>query len=325
MTTPSLSVIVPAKDQQSHLEDCLSSLVGQLAPDELEVIVIDDGSADATGAIARSYADRLPRMLVLRNEVPIGLASARNQGLDCAHGRYLAFLDGDDWLARGHLARMVSAISTLGVDFVRTDHVKSTNGERVVVRAPEARRNRPLDPRTSILPMTTSTMVDYCYAWAGIFDRRLGDLLRFPDGLFTAEDRSWAWRLHLEASSYAVAGPPGILYRRGVTSSLTQIYDRRQLDFLRAFDGVFMVVGGDRDADRWWPKAARMFLAVLAHHLGRLQRMSPRDRRDLVRGAARVADEIPAAVLHEGYLSCKPERQRLLRMALGSRVRRRVA
>ena len=112
---------------------------------------------------------------------------------------------------------MVLAISTLGVDFVRTDHVQTTNGQRVVVRAPEARRNRVLDPRSSILPMTTSTMVDYCYAWAGIFDRRIADLLTFPDGLFTAEDRSWAWRLHLQAASYAVVGHPGILYRRGVS------------------------------------------------------------------------------------------------------------
>lgn len=320
-----LSVIVPAKDQQAHLADCLTSLIDQLPQSELEVIVIDDGSGDATGAIARSFADRLPRLLVLRNETPVGLASARNQGLACASGRYLAYLDGDDWLARGHLARMVTAISTLGVDFVRTDHVQSTNGQRVIVRAPESRRNRPLDPRTSILPTTTSTMVDYCYAWAGVFDRQLGDLLRFPDGLFTAEDRSWAWRLHLQARSYAVVGSPGVLYRRGVPSSLTQIYDRRQLDFLSAFEGVFAEVRADHEVDRWWPKAARMFLGVLAHHLGRLQRMSPRDRRDLVRRAVTVADEIPPAVLIDCYQSCKPERQRLLRRALGTRVRRRAA
>ena len=86
---------------------------------------------------------------MLRNETPVGLASARNQGLDRAAGRYLAFLDGDDWLARGHLARMVAVISRLDVDFVRTDHVQTTDGRRSVIRAPEARRDRVLDPRGS--------------------------------------------------------------------------------------------------------------------------------------------------------------------------------
>ena len=158
-----MSVVVPAKDQEPHLGDCLSSLVGQLAdPEALEVIVVDDGSTDATGAVAHGFADRLPRLEVLRNEVPVGLATARNLGLDRATGRYLAYLDGDDWLARGHLAGVVEAISRLDVDFVRTDHVQTLAGRRTVVRAPEARRHRVLDPRSSILPATTSTMVDYC-------------------------------------------------------------------------------------------------------------------------------------------------------------------
>ena len=314
---PLVSVIVPAKDQEAHLADCLTSLVTQQtgplsAPGQLQVIMIDDGSRDATSMITETYADPLPGLTLLRNEQPVGLASARNQGLDHATGRYVAFLDGDDWLARGHLVRMIEVITALGVDFVRTDHVQVVGGRRTVHRAPEARRNRVLDPRGSILPVTTSTMVDYCYAWAGIFDRRLGDLLRFPDGLFTAEDRAWCWRLHLQADSYAVTGPPGILYRRGVSSSLTQIVDRRQLDFLPAFEGVFDLVRADRDAELWWPKAARMFLAVLARHVGRQRRMTPADRELLRTRSRHVLTQLPPAVLQEAYASGRPDRQQLL-------------
>jgi glycosyltransferase involved in cell wall biosynthesis len=310
---PLVSVIVPAKDQQAHLGDCLTSLVGQLSdPAGLQVIVVDDGSSDATGEIARTFGSRLPGLQVLRNESPVGLASARNQGLDRAAGRFLAYLDGDDWLSRGHLRRMVEVISRLDVDFVRTDHVQTTDGRRSVVRAPEARRERVLDPRESILPMTTSTMVDYCYAWAGIFDRRIAHLLRFPDGLFTAEDRAWCWRLHLQATSYAVAGPPGILYRRGTPTSLTQIHDRRQLDFLPAFELVFDLVRRDPEAARWWPKAARMFLAVLARHVGRQHEMAAEDRSVLTARARHVLALIPPEVLASAYASGKPDRQALL-------------
>ncbi|HYI55831.1 MAG TPA: glycosyltransferase family 2 protein [Microlunatus sp.] len=311
--TPLVSVIVPAKDQEAHLSDCLTSLVGQLDdPAALQVIVVDDGSSDATAGIAHTFASRLPGLQVLRNETPAGLASARNQGLDRADGRYLAFLDGDDWLARGHLSRMVETIARLDVDFVRTDHVQTTGGRRSVIRAPEARRDRVLDPRQSILPMTTSTMVDYCYAWAGIFDRRIAQLLRFPDGLFTAEDRAWCWRLHLQAAAYAVTGSPGIFYRRGIATSLTQVHDRRQLDFLPAFELVFDLVRRDPEAARWWPKAARMFLAVLARHVGRRHRMAAEDRTALAAGARRVLAVIPPDELAAAYASAKPDRRTVL-------------
>ena len=63
-------------------------------------------------------------------------------------------------------------------------------------------------------------------------------MLHFTDGLRTAEDRPWIWRLHREAESFAAVGLLGVFYRRGVATSLTQIGDVRQLDFIRAFDQV---------------------------------------------------------------------------------------
>lgn len=314
MSTPQLSVIVPAKDQGQYLPDALTSLTRQRV-DGLEVIVVDDGSTDGTSAVAQRWSERLPNLVILRNDRARGLATARNQGLAAASGRYLAYLDGDDWLAPGHLGHLVGEIQRLDCDFLRVDHIRCTGATRTVHRAPQARRNVVLDPRESILPATTATMVDYCYAWAGIFDRRVADagLLEFPDGLYTAEDRAWAWRLHLQAQSYAVVEAPGILYRRGVAGSLTRIVDRRQLDFLESFAQVFAVVDADREAARFWPKAARMFLAVLAHHLGRAGSMEPDVARDLRSGARATLELVPAAHLAVAYRAMDARRTRLLR------------
>ena len=147
----------------------------------------------------------------------------------------MTFLDGDDWLAPGYLRQLVNAIDTLACDFVRVDHVQVKGRKRMVHRAPEARRGVVLDPRSGILPVSQSTMVDYPYAWAGIYRRALGPRLKFPAGLHTAEDRPWIWRLHREARSYAVVSLAGVFYRRQVANSLTQTGDRRQLHFLDAF------------------------------------------------------------------------------------------
>ncbi|MCO6705232.1 glycosyltransferase family 2 protein, partial [Streptomyces sp. CHB9.2] len=71
---------------------------------------------------------------------------------------------------------------------------------------PVGLRGEVLDPRDAILPADRTTSVDYAYVWAGIYHRRLLErgLLHFTESLRTAEDRPWIWRLHREATSFAV-------------------------------------------------------------------------------------------------------------------------
>jgi len=292
---PRVSVILPGRDVADFLGDALTSLTRQLPAGQLEVIMVNDGSVDDTGTVAEAFRSRLPGLRVLHNIEPIGLASARNLGLQAATGTYLVYLDGDDWLVPGHLASLADAMDALAVDFVRTDHVTVLGRARRLRRPPQGRRNTRLDPRGSILPAHDATMVDYPYAWAGMFHRRLAErgLLDFPDGLQTAEDRPWIWRLHLQAESYAVVDSPGICYRRGRTASLTQIADSRQLDVLTAFDQARRLVAADHEADRFMPKLIRMTLAIIAHHLGRDHLMHRADRNALHAGARSLIASLP--------------------------------
>ena len=127
------------------------------------------------------------------------------------------------------------------MDFVRVGHVKVWGRQRRIVTPPEPRRHVGLAPRSGILPADDSTMVDYPYMWAGIYQRRLleAGLLDCHDRLHTAEDRPWIWRLHRTAESYLIADVCGLFYRRGVTTALTSVGDARQLHYLDAFDLVF--------------------------------------------------------------------------------------
>jgi hypothetical protein len=135
-------------------------------------------------------------------------------------------------------------------------------------------RRRVCRPRDAILPAHRMTSVDAPYAWAGIYSRRLADsgLLYFEEDLRTAEDRPWNWRLHLQSSSFAVVGLLGVHYRRDVATSLTQLADERQFDFIPAFDRIIAMVQEDRDAVALLPKALRSYCAVVLHHLGQLDR-----------------------------------------------------
>jgi len=282
---PIATAILPAKDAGRFIGTTLETLRRQFDdPDDLKLVAVDDGSADDTGEIMRHYATQFSHAEVIENPRPVGLASARNQGLARVEGEAFCFIDGDDWMAPLRVATLVAALGDLGCDFVRTDHVTVTDTRRTLVRAPFPWRGVAVSPRDAILPPDETTMVDYPYAWAGMFHRRVIDdgLAEFPDGLFTAEDRPWIWRLHLQAASFAVVDAPQLLYRRGIPTSLTQVLDRRQLDFGRALMHVVELVEEDAEADRFRPKITATVLAICAHHLIRSRGMNPVVRGELV-------------------------------------------
>ncbi|MEU9590541.1 glycosyltransferase family 2 protein [Streptomyces sp. NPDC048193] len=318
---PKLSVIVPFYNVRQYAPDTLRSLRAN-ARDDFEFILVDDCSSDGTADLLARAEGELPGAVLVRHERNGGLATARNTGIDRARGEYLTFLDGDDWLAPGHYGRLVAAIEDLGCDFVRTDHVQCTARSRTVFRVPHGRRNVSLRPRDAILPAHRSTSVDYAYAWAGIYHRRLADrgLLHFTDGLRTAEDRPWIWKLHREAESFAVTGLLGVFYRRGVASSLTQIGDVRRLDFVRAFDQVVAETATDADAGRLLPKAVRTYCAIISHHLGSIERFEPAVARKLKTMSAAALRRMPQDALDEVLASMDAERATRLR-----RLRRRPA
>ncbi|MFE1249183.1 glycosyltransferase family 2 protein [Streptomyces sp. NPDC058735] len=320
---PKLSVIVPFYNVRQYAPDTLRSLRLNADPD-FEFILVDDHSKDETPAILERAAEELSdvaQVRYIRHEKNGGLATARNTGLDAARGEYLTFLDGDDWLAPGYLTELVSAMDTLGCDFVRTDHVQATARARSVHRVPVGRRWEAFDPREAILPAHRSTSVDYAYAWAGAYHRRLVDkgLLHFTDGLRTAEDRPWIWKLHREAESFAVVSLLGVFYRRGVASSLTQIGDVRQLDFIRAFDQVIEETAADREADRLLPKAVRTYCAIIAHHLSNEDRFEPAVARQLRSMSAAAIRRMPQDALTDALEAMDMDRSAKLR-----RLRRRV-
>jgi glycosyltransferase involved in cell wall biosynthesis len=312
-----LSVVVPFYNVHAYAPDTLRSLRAN-AREDFEFLLVDDCSTDGTTELLERAGREVPGAVLLRHPRNEGLATARNTGLDAARGRYLAFLDGDDWIAPGHYTELVDTIERLGCDFLRTDHVRVTGRARAVRRSPVGRRGEVLRPRDAILPADRTTSVDYPYAWAGLYDRRLLDrgLLRFTPGLRTAEDRPWIWRLHREADSFAAVSTLGIFYRRGVSTSLTQVGDIRQLDFIRAFDQVIDETMDDHEAGLLLPKAVRTYCALISHHLGNTGRYEPAMAKELRAMSAAALRRMPQDVLREALGSMDAQRAAVLRKLL---------
>ncbi|MCF6525483.1 glycosyltransferase family 2 protein [Streptomyces sp. JJ36] len=311
---PKLSVIVPFHNVQEYASDTLRSLARN-AGKHTEFLLVDDCSTDATGEILDAWQDRLPNARLIRHEQNRGIAQARNTGIAEARGDHLTFLDGDDWYAPGHLDALVAEMERIDCDFLRTDHVQSTGTKRVIRRPMAPRRGVPLNPRDVIAPPDAETMVDYPFVWAGVYRTSLfqDPQLRFAVNLRTAEDRLFIWRLHLAARTVAATDLLGVFYRRGVTTSLTQIGDDRQLDFLPAYDTLLDEVTADREADRFLPKLVRTYCAMIAFHAAHSGRYEDAVARELQRRSTEALHRMPQDVLRDTLAALDAERAHVLR------------
>ena len=91
-----ISVIVPVYNVEAYLDKCISSIVNQTYRN-LEIILVDDGSPDNCPAICDAWKEKDSRIVVLHKENG-GLSDARNAGMGAAHGEFISFIDGDDWI-----------------------------------------------------------------------------------------------------------------------------------------------------------------------------------------------------------------------------------
>lgn len=117
-----LSIIIPVYNVQKYLEDCLLSIYKQsLSLETFEVIAVNDGSTDSSIDILREYGEIYPNLIIISQENK-GLSKARNNGLAVASGKYVFFMDSDDFLCLDSLASLLSKAVEYDLDVLRFDY-----------------------------------------------------------------------------------------------------------------------------------------------------------------------------------------------------------
>lgn len=132
-TTPIISIIVPIFNVEKYLDRCVDSILSQTFTD-FELILVDDGSPDGCPAICDAYAAQDKRVVVIHKKNG-GVSAARNSGLDIAQGEYIAFCDGDDYLAPTFFERMLLEAVNQEADCVVANYV-AVDEEDCVLRCP---------------------------------------------------------------------------------------------------------------------------------------------------------------------------------------------
>lgn len=109
-----ISIIVPIYNVEKYLHRCIDSIINQKYK-KLEIILVDDGSVDKSGSICDEYVQKDNRIKVIHKQNG-GLGFARNSGLEMATGKYITFIDGDDYIGDSHIEKMYMLVKKTGSD-----------------------------------------------------------------------------------------------------------------------------------------------------------------------------------------------------------------
>ena len=124
-----ISVIVPIYKVEQYLDRCLTSLVKQTINDKIEIILVDDGSPDNCGKISERYAKMYENIKVIHKENG-GLSSARNAGINIAKGKYLCFIDSDDFIEKDMLEYLLDKAQKFNSDIAACGYDVIYNNEK---------------------------------------------------------------------------------------------------------------------------------------------------------------------------------------------------
>ncbi|GLQ05769.1 glycosyltransferase family 2 protein [Sneathiella chinensis] len=325
--TPAISVIVPCYNASETITRCLQSLCQQTYRN-LQIIVVDDCSADRSRAVVQQFAEQDDRITLLANSTNLGVADTKNIGLQNATGAFVGFLDSDDWLAPDFLENLLTQALELDVDFVRCDHTRVTGTVETVSKAPQGARNIRLNPRDSVGPARRKTMIDYPYAGAGLIRKRLLDSqgILFQEGLRSAEDRLFFLRLFCEAESYCVSSEAGYFYRKDIESSLTTNGNESQLDVFKALHAMSDYVSERKESTEIREKVLEMSLALTTFHYSSRKRLQETVRKKLFTEIVKFLRASDPALLATvtGRWSLK-KKLRLKTLSLHATIRDRLA
>ena len=213
-----VSIIVPIYNAQNYLNRCLDSLLAQTLED-IEIILINDGSKDDSLAICRAYEEKDSRIIVI-DQKNAGVSAARNAGLDRASGQYVGFVDPDDWAEPDMYALMYEKIHTLGCPVCLCNYYKDDKNNSVPKRF---KVKKEILNKQEVIKVIVSNMVGvddimprYNYVmgcvWRCLYERSFIEKnnLRFEEGIGFMEDLVFNVRALLKVESLCIV--PKFLY-----------------------------------------------------------------------------------------------------------------
>lgn len=237
MKTAEISVLVPIYGIEAYLPKCIESILNQSFTN-FELILVNDGSPDNCPQICDEYAAKDTRIKVIHKENG-GLLSTRKAGLENAKGKYVAFVDGDDWVDKYYLDVLYKLAESNSSDLVVTGHFREFNGKIETIKPKSAGIYNEHQIRNSILPKAIYTG-DFCehgistYVWNKLFRKELLHKILFdvPNDIIMGEDAAITYAYLSISKSLTISRIP-LYYYRQRHDSIVKSIENPKMEYYR--------------------------------------------------------------------------------------------
>lgn len=234
-----LSIIIPLYNKEKHIERCLESLsVQDISPKDYEVIIVDDDSKDSGVDTVQNYANSNADVNIhLIKQQNQGPSAARNNGLKLAKGKYIYFLDADDYIALNTLNWLLDLCEKNNLDIIEFDTREIADGTE-----PSTELNTiPLNSQELAVPVVNGPtyIIEYNFrnqAWRYIIKRSfiLDSKIRFLEKMRAYEDLIFTVNLFLQSNRISKANIDAHRYVRVANSIVTTKNSKKNLEFLHS-------------------------------------------------------------------------------------------
>jgi glycosyltransferase involved in cell wall biosynthesis len=262
-------VIVPVYKTEKYLHHCVDSILTQSFSD-LELILVDDGSPDACGAICDEYAAKDSRVRVIHQENG-GLSAARNAGLDVASGQYVGFVDGDDYIHKDMYRTLFVRLTADGSDMACCNYVSVDEAGEVR----PAEQSLPLDDACVSVQEAVGCLIRYGgyygIACNKLYDRRIFQTLRYPAGK-KYEDTFVIHRILEKCHTISHVKAPLYYYVRRIGSLTLSDFSIKDLDYAEAMLDQYAFA-----KEQHWPDLQRYAASRLSYKFSEWAKRSDSD------------------------------------------------
>ena len=189
--SPLISIIIPCYNAEQSLERCLNSVVSQYYQN-LEIIIVDDGSRDQTSDIYTKFKKEDYRIKVIKQNNS-GVSKARNVGLKAVTGDYICFVDSDDWVEKNYCEELYNILAAENADVSIIEASYEDENGTIVYNKPIS-KDKIFDGQQALILLLEDQEIQ-SHPWGKLFKSSLLKNVRFPENLKSFEDYSTLFKI----------------------------------------------------------------------------------------------------------------------------------
>lgn len=203
-----ISIIVPVYNVEKYISKCINSIIEQTYTN-IEIILVDDGSPDNCPQICDEFAKKDKRIRVL-HKANGGLSAARNYGIDNANGKYICFIDSDDFISNDYIEILFKLIKKYNVEISVINYAMIEDGKVVDKKEEYAISEKKINQEQAIIELLKKDGIKD-FAWNKMYDISLFEDIRYPYNR-KMEDMGTTYKLFLKAKGIAISNQKKYFY-----------------------------------------------------------------------------------------------------------------